>query len=187
LNVTLDIGNITLTINNQSLVPYADADGHTISLYYNVRFKGHYADNWTDVYNSGPYNPYLQAANSDYTVVTYKLGDPNGLTFLGITPFYGIPPNGQVDFQVQTMIGYTYPYQSIQAYAPYTFNGEVSGWSDTQTVTAGNYSVLPIQTPSVPEFSWLITLPLFLLTLFIAVIIRTRKIPLRNSKQQIQC
>ncbi len=171
----LDVGNITLTIKNQPLVPYVDANNHTISLYYDVRFKGHYADEWTDVYNSGPFNPYLKTTNSDSTILTFKIGDPNGLTYLGTTPFYGIPSNGQVDFQVQAMIGYTYAYQSIQAYAPYTFSGEVSSWSNTQTITAGNYSISTSSSPTIPELSSLAIAPLCIFLLSISVILRHRK------------
>ena len=61
-----------------------------------------------------------------------------------------LPSSGQVDFQVQAMIGYRtrslawlYGRQGL----PYVFEGESSGWSETQTLTIGE---IPTPSPS-PE------------------------------------
>jgi hypothetical protein len=56
------------------------------------------------------------------------------------------PTGGQVDFQVQAMIGYV--HREITVPVPGTgwvFTGETSGWSDTQTLTIGES-----QTPTSP-------------------------------------
>jgi hypothetical protein len=50
-----------------------------------------------------------------------------------------------VDFQVETQVGYyTRVYANLQFYV-YTFIGDSSGWSATQTLTIGE-----IQTPTSP-------------------------------------
>lgn len=50
------------------------------------------------------------------------------------------PPNAQVDFQVETMIGYVHRIMNPNAadqwdLYPHVFTGETSDWSNTQTIT----------------------------------------------------
>jgi hypothetical protein len=49
------------------------------------------------------------------------------------------------------------------------------------TPTPTPTSLTPTPTPTVPEFSWLIILPLFFLSLFIGLMIRKRKFTLREN------
>jgi hypothetical protein len=51
-----------------------------------------------------------------------------------------------------------------------------SGWSNTQTITipASSASGSPSPTPTVPEFSWLVILPLCVALLFVAVKLKHR-------------
>jgi hypothetical protein len=67
-------------------------------------------------------------------------------TKVGVLPSYG-----QVDFQVQAMVGYRtrslawlYGRQGL----PYVFEGESSGWSSTQTVTIGESQTPEPTTPT---------------------------------------
>ena len=121
---------IEVTIKNQ---PFPSViDGNAASLYYNVRIKGHFAEDWTIYYDgdaTNPDRPLLVASNSEYTVLSIPL-------------YY--PPEGQVDFQVQAIIGYhtevwySIPDTIVGGYVK-VFKSEKSSWSDTQTVTIPPY------------------------------------------------
>jgi hypothetical protein len=121
-------GTVEVTIENQEFTPYLIDNQRTIYLFYNVSYKGHYEEEWT-YYPSGSYTRdstravWIRQSSSECTVVSFKA-----------------PPEGQMDFRVQAQIGY---YTESQLLVPvpgapfsyYTFTGEVSGWSTTQTVT----------------------------------------------------
>ena len=154
-------------------------------LFYNIRVKGHFGQEWSSLYNDKNYSfsaPYpknhLQATkNSQYTVAT--------------VPVDQYPDDSYLDFQVEAVIMYE---GQVRVYRDlYDFRGsleqgyvvaEKSEWSNTQTINLGDGSVSvttsptpnPTPTPSVPEFSWLTILPLFIFLLSIAVIARFRKI-----------
>jgi hypothetical protein len=98
---------------------------------------------------------------------------------------------GQMDIQVEALEGYTTrnvdPARAhiLWSVYIYTFYGEESGWSNTQTVALGGsvsvstspfptYNPSPSQTPTVPELSWIIVLPLLVSMLSIAAIIKTK-------------
>jgi hypothetical protein len=130
---------IELSIKNQPSTSYTDADGY-YQLYYNVRRKGHFEENWTTLYSytdSSPDSLQLQS-DSEYTTLWYSAG---------------YSPNAQIDFQVEAILGHHYHY--------YTYNrvfgvmvasdrfGVVgtSGWSDTQKLTIPAPSPAPTSTP----------------------------------------
>jgi hypothetical protein len=205
-NVTIQAGyhvdnrTMLFTIKNQPFTSYNDSSGNYITLYYNFRYKGHYGDEWSyypfagvqTTHSYGPYGggPFLDypASNSDYTVTSINLDV--------LTSFPGgpqIPDGSQVDFQVQAQIGHIDPIPSgLLAGDFYNFTGESSDWSNTQTITVSNGSTstsissstsanpTPTSTPAVPEFLWLVILPLFILMLSIAVIFRLRKQAIKN-------
>ena len=94
------------------------------------------------------------------------------------------PAGGQVDFQVQAMIGYLQSTPSLSLpLGDYEFIGQASGWSSTQTVTipassdssSPSLTATPTSTPAVPELSWLVIVPLLLCVLFFALVLRHRK------------
>jgi hypothetical protein len=107
-----------------------------------------------------------------------------------------VPANGQIDIQVEALEGYTsetsYDAHIMFVYAGFTFYGQESGWSNTQTVSIGETSASASPSPAptlnptststptltVPEFSWLAVLPLFAAMLFVAIKLRHRKSPL---------
>jgi hypothetical protein len=121
---------IELRISNQPFSPYTDSDGHNIDFYYNIRLKEHNKANWTEVYNA---EEMPTQSNSAYTIIDYN--SEGEYTFiLGTTPnSLEVTPNGQVDFQVEAMIGYT--YEESAGLRSWAFIGERSGWSSTQTIT----------------------------------------------------
>lgn len=133
-----------------------------ITLMYQIRTKGHFAQNWTNLYAVD--NGFLPTSNSDYTTVSYSLGEGS--------PWGNLQVNAKVDFQVQAMIGYV---SRTVGFASWYFSGETSDWSPTQTVTIPTSSVSPIPTSTVPEFPTLIILPLFAIVILLCVFLRKLK------------
>jgi len=125
---------IELTIRNQ---PFDRNNIYTYSFVYNVRIRT-IDENWTDLYDAE--DGYPTQSNSDYTVLSYVLGEsayyPPADYPLSPSMKVGIlPTSGQVDFQVQAMIGYRDRGVYSDGIMPYVFKGEKSGWSSTQTLT----------------------------------------------------
>jgi hypothetical protein len=119
---------IEISIKNQPSVW-----GENYTLYYNVRVKGHFEKNWTELQS------YSAQSDSKYTV-------------LSLPVYY--PPKAQVDFQVEAIIVHSYENRVFSddwlAQHPlaevmqsglediYEREFEIvgtSGWSETQTVT----------------------------------------------------
>jgi hypothetical protein len=159
---------IQLAIKNQPFNSFI-ANGQNISFFFNVREKGHYAENWTEIYSAG--RGYLYESNSAYTTVSYSLSQNE-------FPFWNyVTSDATIDFQVQALIGYTNErhYSDDGQFIPFPssyFKGQTSDWSNTQTITIPEPSTStspspnPTPTPTVPEFpSWTISL---LLTIIVA-------------------
>jgi hypothetical protein len=178
-----DNQTIIITIKNQPLNP---GSNETYNLFYFVRAKNHSSSIWTETY---PYLPnrysqqrYLPQSDSEFTVIYY----------------YGNHPIGsQLDFQVEAILqnlSYVFVNNLLPGFPaglqPDNYGEQYnwipiasSDWSNTQTIsiTDGSVSIStsptpnPTPTTSVPEFSWLMLLPLFLSLLSIAVLIAKRK------------
>jgi hypothetical protein len=132
----VDNRTIEVRIKNQAFSSSVTSDGNTTALYYNVRSKGHYED-WNTASNYHSVNQF-QASNSGQTVILFYLDN------------WSIPSGGQVDFQVQAVIGYSYTYISGLC-GENTNNAFISmgqsDWSSTQTLTIGNATVTNGTTP----------------------------------------
>jgi len=155
--------SIEVTIKNQPFTNYKDAKGNTLMLYYDIRWKGHFEDHWRSFNSTN--QMYLVASsslmadnvlvypNSPSTVLSYGLGGNNGSDVYS-ERLDEISAGGQVDFQVEALIGYyTKVYDTPVPGIPgsqhpyhYEFTGESSGWSETQTITIGE-SQTPTPSP----------------------------------------
>jgi hypothetical protein len=82
---------IEVTIKNQPFTPYTDSNGHKISLYYIIQFKGHYEE-WS-TYDDNSYSG-TRILQSDSAYTTYSMPSDKYA--------YG----SQLDFRVQAIIGY---------------------------------------------------------------------------------
>jgi hypothetical protein len=158
----VDNRTVEITINNQPFTAFTDtSSGRDINLFYNVRYKGSFGQEWTSMFGeraetAGVYDPYgtygfpMQGYSSQYTTIIYSL------------PWNVV--DGQMGIQVEALEGYTNrtvdPSREhiIWSVYEYTFYGEESGWSNTQTVTLSENSTSP--TPTVPEFPQSAILPL---------------------------
>ena len=152
-NVTIQSGyhlenrSIEVSIINQPFSPYNDANGNYIRLYYNVSYKGHYANNWNYYPNWRGWYP---ASSSEFTVIDFSSGGNNMSSYtsssnaeVGTTLSSGV----ELDFRVQAIIGNVTiidrgRIQFGELY-DYILIGESSDWSSTQTLTIGES-----QTPS---------------------------------------
>lgn len=210
-NVTASSGaqmqnqTIQFTVINQPFTPYTNSNGSYIGLYYNFRCKGHFGTQWTyfpfaqtqkGTWQStwrydelGNMTPEYPATSSQYTTVAI------GLPFLNLQ---NNAQGGQVDFQVQALIGDIEPINSgvISGEGIYSFTGQSSDWSNNQTITIDynsnstistqstpsptstttTLSPTPTSSPTVPELSLLTVIPLLVGVLFVAVKLRHWKI-----------
>ena len=124
---------IELSIKNQPFVSF-----------YNVRMRVN-DGNWHLLYPNN--NSVPSQSNGEYTILSYLSGH------LGFEYLYNLGYTSQnlsigdkVDFQVQAMIGsihrvYNLNHTSQLDMYPYVFTGEVSDWSNTQTITLPDGSV----------------------------------------------
>jgi hypothetical protein len=97
-------------------------------LYYNIRYRGQYTDNWTELY---PGDTCIHQQSGEYSTISFLVsGSPSpGVNLSTLS----IPSGAQVDFQVEAMIGGIYRI-SPSFGSGYEFRGETSGWSETQTI-----------------------------------------------------
>lgn len=141
----IDNRTIEITIKNQPFNNYTDPlSGKEINLFYNIRYKGMFTENWTEMYGgTGKMITYsmdsaiaqngypTQAYGSQYTKILFPLSD-------------NIPNNVEMQFQVEALEGYTNKHvqdaRIIFSIIDYTFAGQKSGWSNTQTIKIGEFS-----------------------------------------------
>jgi hypothetical protein len=155
----VDNRSIELTIKNQPFTAISVNEGSSswlVDFYYDVRVKGHYADDWIALYP--PVDIPLKPSNSDYTALSfpitispthpeqgYSLEAYNTITDSYDARLNGLPANAQIDFQVEAMIGYV---SRTTEFASWHFTGEESGWSNTQTLTTISESQTPTSPPA---------------------------------------
>jgi len=178
---------VNVNIAGQPFQKYNNSAGQTISIYYNVRWKGNHDSSWQSFNYSNGMAYYGDSYGGDAwgtqsTGVLIPIGFKgfdNGAVALQLLD----PTATQIGFQVEALIGY---YNSNDV-----FVGQASGWSNTQTLevsipsdaapSSSAPSPTPItspsvtHTPAVPELSWLVIVPLLLSALSVAVIFRHRK------------
>jgi hypothetical protein len=104
-------------------------------LYYNVRVKSHFSNEWVELWGQSP----VYASNGSIITGTWYWGASDSeVTYIGSIALNGrtnlihasrdVAVGDQVDFQVKALIG----YQDLEKYS---FLGEESEWSNTQTLT----------------------------------------------------
>jgi len=159
---------IEFKITNQQLAGSADSNA---ALYYNIRFKGHFEENWHYMPDNGNYNNYrFFSSNLNETVIDLLVTDIlKDYPFSDRNSIFG----GQMDFQLQAFIGEEANRGTVIDYI-----GQASDWSSTQTISIGQSSTSssPSPSPTVPELSLLVIVPLLLSLFSVALIVRNRKI-----------
>lgn len=124
---------IEVKIKNQPFIPFTDSDGREIKFYYNIRIKGHYEEWGSEfdvVYNFGEMPT---RSNSEYTAISYHSDGTYSFNLSPVSRYLEVSPDGEVDFQVQALIGF--PYEEVIGGSRFWFfTGETSEWSNTQTL-----------------------------------------------------
>ena len=154
-------------IKNQPFTPYQikiNDVNWTINFFYNIRLKGHFSQDWGyyRYYNGSSDGNLREAYDSQYTVIPID-------SYL--------PSEGQIDVQIEALIGYEHGVISPYG-VPVTarvITGEASGWSNTQTITIPETSTSLSPSPTVPEFSFLVVLILFVALPLITTILLRKK------------
>ncbi len=162
---TVQNKSFELKIKNLPFTPYSvkDADGsdRQVGISYEIRYKGHYGENWKFYGVSGN-------SPSGYSVVLFGLDWGSWEPPVSLEE---LQAGDQVDFQVQAYKGY-YDYTGPNVFYDREFVGETSGWSNIQTVAVpDDYS-----SPSIPEFPVIAVLPLLcIIPLMVAILQRKKK------------
>jgi hypothetical protein len=174
-----EFSTVEVVIKNQAFINQTNVD----HLHYSVRLKPH---NYPDSYWHELFNPNLDGfpiqSSSNYTIIPIAV---EGATELQ----YQIPTGATTDIQVKAMIGHiergfnANATNQLEMY-PYIFVGQTSEWSNTQTVTlppkvpfttSSNSTPTSAPSPTVPELSWLVLLPLCFVVLSVALVFRRHK------------
>lgn len=191
----VDNSTIQVTIKNQ---PFTYSyNGTTYSLYYDVQTKGHFENDWTDCYpliSRLASQPVYNTTTSQYSEPLAEFINNNPIqsnseyTVLSISAAT-YPPNSELDFRVQAIVGHESQYfvadhiypPNIGHYQTGIIFDLASGWSNIQTINLANGSVststspTPISTAAVPELSWLTIIPLLVGVLYIVIVLRHQK------------
>ncbi len=128
--------------------------------YHNISKYDIYAENFGLMHHMGAL---------DYTYRNVTVFNNNTFPLNSVTVFWQEPyrSGGLMDYAIQP--GETYLFPILDYVLPsYAY---VTGY-----VTNNSAPASPTPTPTIPEFSWLMILPLFLSLLFIVVLIRKRKL-----------
>jgi hypothetical protein len=147
----VDQKSVQLIVKNQQYASIVDDSGNTTTIYYNFRYKGAYGDEWRyypfgdsgqGAHRFGLYDINIPAAfpatDSQYTNITLYMGLLFGVEANELTI------GDQIDFQVQAQVGHINP--PIDGF--YSFSGQKSEWSPTQTITIGENSVTTAPQPN---------------------------------------
>lgn len=141
--------SIQVKIRNQAFTPYIDSYNHSINLYYNVRVKGHYAQDWEWKELYSPYESCTREGTY-YTGQQSPMQSSGQYTTIACAADYS--EDAEVDFQVQALEGYYieyYPY--LVAASGWYFNGTASDWSVIQTIKIGSGEVTVSQAQVTPS------------------------------------
>lgn len=132
-----------MKIKNQPFEPYFDESrNHVVYFYYHIRYKGSFTENWTELYYP---DEYPKQDSGEYTVLIFLSESGRGIKTA--SKMISFPDGGQVDFQVEALIGAVHRDASTY-WAPYVFSGEKSGWSETLSITVPLSTSSPAISPS---------------------------------------
>lgn len=185
-NITQQFQNNTIQVKIENRpYPLSSINSSKYHLFYNIRIKLHSENNWSELYppewyynNETNFNSTAlnlartpNASTSKYTTISfydyYPSYPPN--TEIGVSPPFHFPPGTQLDLEAQAIIGVdsqvyiadhpTAPWYGGH-YEPAIVVDVASDWSNAQSITiTENNSSNP--SPTVPELSILVILPLF--------------------------
>ena len=197
----IDALNVTITIENQPLALSIQSNEYNGFKYF-IELKPHNSANWTSLtwYLSG-LGTYMSglgflASNTSQTQLTFQFSNPyfpvnggkeypansSGLSY-ATNPFFSITvsKNEPVDFRVKAGVG-NFQYISM---GQLLYDGNFSDWNQlTITMANGETSTaIAFPSPTVPELSWLVIVPLLLSFFSVVVVFRHQKTSNLNKKR----
>jgi hypothetical protein len=190
--------SFVVSVRSQPLTIEGQVNGSSIRLFFRVQSKGHYSNNWEYLTYVGD-SLSLMYTNNGYAQKTMQLDGNNGTTYYdngennygydgGVGGQYG----GQVDFRAMAVIGYIVvvedavnPFNFRHPYHDMLVTLQSSDWSDIQSISVPDGKVTTYKstnpTPTVPELSGLVILPLLLCLFCVAVLLRHQKNSSKSS------
>ncbi|MCW4000011.1 MAG: hypothetical protein NWE93_07215 [Candidatus Bathyarchaeota archaeon] len=146
-NITVDgyhvkASAIEIHIKNEAFSPFTADSGAQVNYYYNIRWKGHFEDEWISAFAANYGSGFFPRAAGSETVFSTD-GQYTCGFHIPVTADFS--PGDQIDFQVQAMIGYIVdpgPFESE------VFEGKTSGWSSTQTLKIPKEASATTSTPT---------------------------------------
>jgi hypothetical protein len=137
-NITIEGG---YHVRNESIV-FTIKDQPITNLFYNIRYKGHFGDGWTELYSFSQYS--AQSPNNSPGNLSPQSN--SGYTVITIPAIYPFVNGATIDFQVQAL-PWVYvdvwiadhpmappPINEIGHYEQHFTLGGTSGWSNAQTM-----------------------------------------------------
>ncbi len=145
----IEARTIEIRIKNVAFTLLEIENGYTAGFYYNIRWKGHSEEEWHVVCHSS--DGFLSRDSGAETVFSCQgeYSSTEGLTLTTQVISATFPPNAQIDFQVEAMIGFI-QHRVTSTHSYDVFEGETSGWSNTQTITISEGQT-PTYPPANPE------------------------------------
>ena len=143
-------------VENKTIELWIENQQHSSNVYFNVRTKGHFGENWTELYP--PYNRLTERYNFDGAIAPFLIHNPTQSdSIYTVLSFDGNYAAGdQIDFQVKAMTGHESQYYAGYYQGSFVYNDffesgialdAESDWSPTQTLTIPT----PSPSPSTPE------------------------------------
>lgn len=168
--------NIDLTIKNQAYPQ--TIDGNTTQMFFFIRTKGHYAQDFSEDYQHIPLYvsdypdfPNVMQSDSDYTVISLPAG--------------GYNVGDEIDFQVSAVLAYGCSFTRTAMPPMFEFKyirAATSNWSNTQTFTIPD----TLSTPNIEQTASFVgfeNIALLLSATFIATIVVSLTVLIRKRKQ----
>jgi hypothetical protein len=140
---------IEIRIQNEPFTPFtAENSDDVVDYFYNILWKGHFEQDWQNMFPIAC-TGFLHRSDGAYTVYN---PDPSFTELRGLF----LENGSMIDFKVQAMIGYTVDTGPLNTPRE-VFLGELSEWSNIQTLTIGDdqpvWEIQPSPTPSETDFS----------------------------------
>jgi hypothetical protein len=133
---------VEIRIKNPYFSP--ESNIYPIEFRYDIHYRGHFNqdDSWYNVFDTR--DGYLKPSSTQAETVYKVVGIPGGLNEIDMLNWSRyIPVNAIIDFQVRAFIGgYT-----GTPFTGWTFIGETSDWSSTQTITLDFNTPVPRYVP----------------------------------------
>ena len=160
----VDNRTFVVTIRNQGISTTVDSNNNVFGLLYNFRCKGTYGSTWnyypfhstypgdpsSAIYSTNLYGQYTggipfshiyPSSSYDLTTVSLSFAD---------LQLQDAPADSPIDFQVQALNGNaSIVHTGLLAGNYYTFTGQTSDWSPTQTLTISANNSSPTSSPTV--------------------------------------